>query len=119
MAILLTAGCVGQKDAAMQGGSAAEDAQIVSGMQPAQVVELKNFLFEPARIEIKEGDVVEFRNIEGAHTVTLASLGIDRQLSGSGTLQVRFNKQGTYNLACTFHTAQGMAGTVTVRPASS
>jgi plastocyanin len=81
----------------------------------APEIEIKNFHFEPATLEVAAGTTVTWVNRDAEiHAVTsvqglFASPGID----GDERFSFRFEKPGTYEYRCALH-AQ-MTGTVVVR----
>jgi len=105
------------KEGHEEGEEAHEEAVIVHEGEAAVTVTLKNFEFSPANVEVKEGQIVEFRNEEGRHTVTIAEAGhdeplIDVELSPGESVLVKFNGSGSYDLVCTFHEGAGMVGRI-------
>jgi len=82
---------------------------------PAPQIEIKNFHFEPATLEVAAGTTVTWVNHDAEiHAVTsaeglFASPGID----GDERFSFRFDKPGTYAYRCALH-AQ-MTGTIVVR----
>jgi plastocyanin len=104
----------------------------VTGIAPPSIalrgqeftVTATDFEFNPSTLNIKVGDSVVFRNINGTHTVT-----------GNGTepfcgeapisansCRVTFNFPGVFPYRCLFHSnggavPSGMAGSITVEPA--
>jgi plastocyanin len=79
-------------------------------------VEIKDFKFQPATIEVPVGGSVTWTNEDGTpHTAT----GVDRAVLQSGTLKPgasytqQFDTPGTYAYFCEFHA--GMKGTIVVQ----
>lgn len=102
--------------------------------EPAAVVEMTDELtFEPARITVRAGDTVEWRNPSRVpHTVTAdpakaqdpehVQLPEGAETFDSGVVQPEetfrytFEVPGQYQYFCIPHEAQGMVGEVTVGP---
>ncbi len=101
----------------------------------AAVVEMGFESFSPTDVTIRAGDTVEWRNTSLiTHTVTDdpkratdpsdAGLPPGAQPFDSGDIPAgqvylrRFTVAGTYQYFCTRHEAEGMSGTVVVKPAS-
>jgi plastocyanin len=101
----------------------------------AAVVEMGFESFSPTDVTIRAGDTVEWRNTSLiTHTVTDdpkrstdpsdAGLPPGAQPFDSGDIPAgqvylrRFTVPGTYQYFCTRHEAEGMSGTVVVKPAS-
>jgi plastocyanin len=92
--------------------------------QTVHIVEVKNFVFVPADINIAVGDTVEWQWIEGTHTTTSNST------SGQNVWDapVDFSHQvfrfvitspGIHNYHCTPHQSMGMIGTITATAVNS
>ncbi len=91
------------------------------------VVQINGKAFQPGRLEIKAGEKVTWKNYDlTEHTVTAKAKpalpdGQGKPLFDSGVLKpgdsfsYRFEKEGTFDYACTIH--PGMTGTIVVRPA--
>lgn len=79
----------------------------------ATTVEIREFAFSPAELEIGAGETVEWTNADTvAHTVS--GDGWDSgQLSQGQTFSRVFDTAGTYAYSCSLHPA--MKGTVTVK----
>jgi plastocyanin len=81
--------------------------------------------FEPSAVTAKQGDVVKFTLVSGAHNVhflpeknpgvTLPNASDILQLPGQSYELVIGAKPGTYNFQCDPHAALGMVGTITVQ----
>lgn len=100
-------------DASMSGDDATPETAAATG---AVAVDIANFAFAPATIDVKVGDTVTWTNNDSApHTVTQKPSGSGFQ---SGTLQpgetfeYTFDTAGTYDYYCEFHA--GMRGQVVV-----
>lgn len=78
-------------------------------------VHIREFKFEPAKITVKPGDSVEFRNDDFApHTATANDKSFDTQrLEKDGAVRIRIDKAGVYGYSCRFHPA--MTGEITVQ----
>ncbi|MFB6246202.1 MAG: hypothetical protein ABEI74_01255 [Candidatus Pacearchaeota archaeon] len=111
------------------GTSSTSDTSLGSGTPAVEVVsasadktiELTNYEFSNDAPSISPGTVVEFKNSEGSHTVTLDAQGIDKTLSGSQSVTLKFNEKGTYQIYCKFHGSpgSGMHSDVSVGSTSS
>ena len=79
------------------------------------VVEIINFGFSPARIEIKVGDTVKFVNRdEIKHSATADNKSFNSELLGKDEAKViTFNKQGEFSYFCMPH--PGMKGLIIVK----
>ena len=89
-----------------------------------RVVQINGKAFQPARLEIKAGEKVTWKNYDlTEHTVTARTKpalpdGQGKPLFDSGVLKpgdtfsYRFEKEGTFEYACTIH--PGMTGTIVV-----
>jgi len=91
-----------------EAGEAHEEATIVSEGVPSVTVVLKNFEFSPSNIDVEEGQIIEFKNEEGVHTVTISEAGhdeplIDIELSSADSVLVKFNEAGSFDLKCRYH----------------
>ena len=77
-------------------------------------VEIKGFAYEPRELIIKAGTTVTFINRDAvAHTATADNKSFDTGLISQGeSVQVKFDKQGTYSYFCKPHPY--MKGEVTV-----
>jgi plastocyanin len=75
-------------------------------------VAITGFAFKPARLNVKAGTVVTWRNSDPApHTATGKGFS-SPQLAKGGTYRRRFTQPGTYAYLCALH--PGMRGTVVV-----
>jgi len=106
---------------------------LAAGFAPAltleedHVVQINGKAFQPGRLEIKAGEKVTWKNYDlTEHTVTAKAKpaqpdGQGKPLFDSGVMKpgdsfsFRFEKEGTYDYACTIH--PGMTGTIVVMPA--
>jgi plastocyanin len=80
-------------------------------------ISLNNYLFDPAEVEVHEGDVVAVRNgnTRTPHTFTVVGEDVDLELAPLETETVEIDlKPGTYDLICRFHEQLGMTATLTV-----
>lgn len=77
-------------------------------------VDIKSFKFDPATIEVRPGDIVEWANRDLApHTATSDTGDWDTgPLKGGKSGQVRATVAGTFSYHCTFHPQ--MTGRITV-----
>lgn len=85
----------------------AKAVEVVSGVTPDRTIDATNYEFSKSSISVSKGSVVRFVNQEGSHTVTLDTAGIDRTLSGSESVTLRFNEGGTFQIYCRFHGSTG------------
>jgi plastocyanin len=81
----------------------------------ACTVEIKDFAFHPAQIEISTGTTVTWTNNDTvAHTATATDGTFDSGILDPGaSFTYTFDKPGSYDFACLIHPQ--MKGTVTVR----
>jgi plastocyanin len=79
----------------------------------AAQVSMRNLQFSPVTIEVKQGDVVEWKNDDLVpHTATSTSFDSGTIASGESWRHT-FTNAGTFSYACTFHPA--MKGVVNVK----
>jgi plastocyanin len=78
-------------------------------------VDIEDFAFSPATIEIEAGTTVTWENYDSApHTVTADDGSFDSgDLAQDQTFSHTFDQPGTYSYSCTIH--PNMTGTVIVR----
>jgi plastocyanin len=132
-ALLTSAGCASDSSAATDGTAAASASSSKSKVTPTGVVhEVKMLsgrgeLFEPAELNVKQGDLVRFVLGAGVHN---ASFPKDKNPSGvdlpDATPYLQIPGQaheilvelpaGEYNFHCDPHAALGMIGKLTVTP---
>lgn len=76
-------------------------------------VDIANFAFAPATLDIAVGDTVIFTNSDGApHTATAVDGSFDTgRLNRNDSGQVTITAAGTYDYICTFHPS--MKGVIT------
>lgn len=69
------------------------------------VVTIQGFAFQPASLNVAEGDTVTFTNKDGApHTATASDKSFNTgSLSGGQTTTVTIGKAGTFSYKCRFH----------------
>ena len=110
LGMLVIAGCAQQSkpaaDTSQKGQpSQAQQPQASSGAK-AYAVAIEGFAFNPAELNIKQGDAVTWTNKDSApHTVTSDSgneLASD-SLSNGQTYSHTFNQAGTFNYHCGVH----------------
>ena len=81
-------------------------------------VEVGSFRFNPPRLQISLGDVVEWDAVDDGHTVTARDGSFDsssKGLMGDGDyFRYRFRAPGTYDYYCRVHASRGMQGTIVV-----
>jgi plastocyanin len=122
-ATLALAACAsGSTTAPSQAASAAPSAAQSSGSASggsggaggSQSVEIKNFAFNPATLNVKVGDKVTWTNADSAaHTVTFDDGSADsKNIANGATFDHTFSTAGTFAYHCSIHTS--MKGTITV-----
>jgi plastocyanin len=96
------------------GGGGAAVTAVTSGTAVSTVKETDDLKFEPASVNVKVGDIVEWDNGGTTpHNVTFDAGAASQTMNGGDKFLAKFTKAGTYKYLCTFH-APGMAGTITV-----
>lgn len=88
-----------------------------AGGTGAPTVQMNNFSYAPARIAVPRGSAIEVRNGNAAtaHTFTVAGTAIDVEVAPLASAEVAIDlPPGRYRVACRFHAAQGMEGTLVV-----
>jgi plastocyanin len=79
-----------------------------------EVEMVKSYRFDPKVIEIEAGDTVSWTNEDNfTHTVQVEGQE-DHKVGQGESVQIRFDKPGTYDYVCTLH-SQDMDGTVIVK----
>ena len=86
-------------------------------------LEVDDYYFEPTFLRGKPGQAlkVEIANESSTlHNFTIASLGIDKDISGKGkvAVDVSFPQSGVLLFVCKYHTGQGMNGELLVGDAT-
>ena len=82
------------------------------------VVVIDRMAYEPARLELITGDVVEWRNEDAVpHTATSLPGGFDVMLAPNEVKRSTIAARGTFDVTCRFH--PGMAMQLEVRSARS
>lgn len=78
-------------------------------------VHISKFKFDPAEIEVKVGDIIEFDNQDFApHTATAKDKSFDtKDIKNNATARITTSKAGTYDYVCKYHPA--MIGKVIVK----
>jgi|Deesub1362A_J573_1020465.scaffolds.fasta_scaffold00050_111 plastocyanin len=122
VAALLVSGCVDNskktEEVQVNVEEGHDEVVVVKEGTPSLTVNLKNFEFSPSELRVDKGDVVEFKDEEGTHTVTIIEGEhgemVDETLSKGDSLLVKFNEDGEYKLVCKFHENSGMIGTIVV-----
>ena len=82
--------------------------------------------FEPATLEVPAGTTVTWKNEGGFHTVTggessadpASPIGDNALPAAGATVEVTFDKPGTYPYFCQPHVSQGMKGEIVVTAAA-
>jgi plastocyanin len=99
----------GQEAAATDGGEAKPATQ-----PNGNTVSILGFKFSPAKLEVKEGETVEWINKDFvAHTATADDKTFDTgDLKGGGEKKLVMNKKGTFPYSCRYHSS--MKGTIVV-----
>jgi len=110
--VLVLAGCGGGGD----GTGSSTGAERGAGGGSASKVEIANFMYAPASVEVAMGGSITWTNSDSSpHTATAQG---DRGVLDTGTLKqgdsktITFTSPGTYRYQCLFHPF--MHGTVTV-----
>jgi plastocyanin len=101
---------------AMASPTATEETAMGSPSAGAECsVEIKDFAFRPAAIEVSVGTTVTWENYDQiAHTVTGDNGEFQSgRLDGGKSFSFTFDKAGTFTYHCEFH--PGMTGTVVVK----
>jgi plastocyanin len=76
-------------------------------------VQLREFRFHPATLNINHGDTVKWVwRDQVEHNVTFHGFHSRTQVQGS--YSVRFTHRGTFDYRCTIHASEGMRGKVVV-----
>ena len=105
-------------DSTTAGGSSGGGAIQAAGgnrAPTAHVRETDALRFEPASTSVRVGDVVQWANTGAiAHNVTFDEGTHSDTMFANDKYAVSFSAAGTFHYVCTFHSAQGMVGTVTV-----
>ena len=96
----------------------------LSYTQTLHIVEVTDFEFIPANLNISVGDTVEWQWIEGFHTTTSDSTSgqnvWDAPIDPANpTFRFVITAPGVHNYVCTPHFSLGMVGTITAIPLSS
>ena len=100
-ATLFAAGC---------GGSGQSSEPVAT----TEVEMVKSYRFDPKVIEIEAGDTVTWTNEDNfTHTVQVEGQE-DHKVGQGESVEIRFDKPGTYDYVCTLH-SQDMDGTVVVK----
>jgi plastocyanin len=77
-----------------------------------------NYQFDPGRIVVHRGDVLEATdtNPQTPHTFTVKGTDIDLSLDPQGSKTAAIDlSPGTYHVYCRFHASLGMKATLVVR----
>ena len=94
-------------------GSAPANAVAPAVASDVTQVSMRNLQFSPVTIEVKKGDVVEWKNDDLVpHTATSAAFDSGTIVSGK-TWRHTFTNAGNFSYVCTFHPA--MKGVVNVK----
>ena len=122
LAVTLVAGACGgsDDDGDTAGGDATTDttaAETESGGEDAasgDAVQIVDFNYKPANLQVKAGTTVTFTNEDGfAHTATAKDKSFDSgNLEEGGTFEHTFDEAGTFDYICAIHNS--MTGKVTV-----
>lgn len=77
-------------------------------------LEAVNFAFEQAELEVCRGDTIEFTPLQGSHSFTSSSAGIDTGVFSGGSETVTVDAEpGSYDFFCSLHSQ--MQGTLIVQ----
>jgi plastocyanin len=73
--------------------------------QQVHVVEIRDFAFNPQELEAKPGDMIEFRNMDGApHTATASNGGFDTGLINPGkAARIQIPGNDAFEYFCRIH----------------
>lgn len=99
-------------------GGAATPAAAPAGSSAAAVT-YESFRVAPASVEVKAGQSVSWTNKDSTiHTISAGKPGaksgpFDQKVAGNASASVTFDKAGTFDYFCEFHTS--MVGTVVVK----
>lgn len=114
LVLVALAGCTtgtppesGDGTASVNGSDGGPAVSVTPDATPDRTVALSNYEFAGADLTVPSGTVVRFRNIEGQHTVTVATSGVDRVLEAGEAVTVTFHEEGTYQVYCRFHGSPG------------
>ncbi len=116
-------------------GSRANAAKPVESGKVVAVIDMTSLLeFKPAKLTVRVGDTVEWRNVSSfGHTVTADAAramyasnvalpeGVkpfNFSVRGAQSVRYRFDKPGLYRYVCLPHEGSGMMGTIEVKPAT-
>ena len=91
------------------------DASSALGKESARthMVEIRQFKFFPATLEVKAGDTIIWRNLDAApHTATAENWDSGR-LNRNQTWTLKVANRGTFRYICTYH--PGMKGQIIVK----
>ena len=81
-------------------------------------VHIDNFVFEPAQLTVKVGQIVTWTNRDDIpHTVVCAGKFRSKTMDTDGTFSFTFTTPGTYEYFCSLH--PHMVGSVVVEPADA
>lgn len=84
------------------------------GTMEAQEVSMVDNSFQPADIEVDQGNTLVFvNNGDTVHNINIPGLGIDEDVQPGEEISVQMDETGTFDLVCQFHDPE-MTGTITV-----
>ncbi len=101
---------------ALVGTACAANTLNAAPVQTDTVLMPKSYKFSPAVIEVKAGTTVTWRNDDNfTHDVKILPDGKPQVVQPGQSVQIKFDKPGTYDYICTFHPTD-MKGKVIVTP---
>lgn len=105
--------------AAMNGASADISSPAAGATSAPFLVVISDFAFKPAKLTIKPGATVYWRNDDGiSHTATDSGGAFDSHNLDKGMMySFTFTKAGTYSYVCSYH--PNMTGTIVVSDSAS
>jgi len=110
VAALVLTGCSG---AAPSGGSSGGSGGGTSGGGTAATVEMKEFAFVPASVEIAVGGTVTWKNADAATHTVKGDGWVSGDLAQGASFSKTFDTAGTYGYSCGIHPS--MTGEVVVK----
>jgi len=86
------------------GGAAALSSTTAWAADPAKIV-IKDFMFTPMSVTVKAGATVSWVNMDDEPHTVVSDTGLFRSsgLDTNETYSYRFDKAGTYHIACSIH----------------
>ena len=84
----------------------------------SNTVTMPGLSFSPSTLTVTKGTTITWKNTDAtAHTSTSETSGIwdTGNIPAGSSATTTFNTAGTFGFHCTYHSAMGMTGTITVR----